>query len=91
MVNEHGIHVDLEEVLAILELSASTNIREVRRVLGMASCYRGFIRNFAGISASSVVNNLLSMFRANGALLVLQKPLYGNLFSPVHLLRCSCS
>lgn len=50
VVNEQGIHVDPDKVSAILELSAPTNVKEVRRILGMASWYRRFIRNFAALT-----------------------------------------
>lgn len=51
VVNEHGILVDPEKVSAILNLPTPTNVSGVRRLVGMASWYRRFIRNFASVTA----------------------------------------
>lgn len=57
VVDENGLHVDPDKVRAILELPAPTNVTGVRRVLGVASWYRRFIKNFSSIVAP--ITNLL--------------------------------
>ena len=49
IVSEEGILTDPEKISAIQELKAPTNVRELRRCLGMASWYRRFVPDFAKI------------------------------------------
>lgn len=49
-VSEKGIKPDVGKVKVISELKAPTNIREVRRIIGMAGFYRKFIPNFSEIT-----------------------------------------
>lgn len=45
VVDNYGIHTDVEKVRAIDELKTPTNIKEVRQFIGMVSWYRRFIPN----------------------------------------------
>lgn len=49
LVTRDGIHTDPEKVAAIRNMQPPTNVREVRRCLGMASWYRRFVPDFAQI------------------------------------------
>lgn len=51
IVNEGGISADKSKISAIVEYPAPSNVRETRRLVGMASWYRRFIENFATIIA----------------------------------------
>lgn len=50
VVNESGIHTDPDKIAAIRELTPPTNVRELRRCLGIASWYRRFVPDFSKIS-----------------------------------------
>jgi hypothetical protein len=50
VVTEQGIEADADKVEAIRSMKAPTNVREVRRFLGMTSYYRNFIYKFAKIA-----------------------------------------
>ena len=50
VVSEKGIEVDTQKVSKIHRMEAPSNVREVRRFLGMASYYRNFIRQYAKIA-----------------------------------------
>ena len=51
MVTAQGIKTDPDKVQAILSIPAPTNLRELRRFLGMVSWYRRFITHFADTTA----------------------------------------
>lgn len=57
VVDNLGLRVDPDKVSAILAIPAPSNIKEVRRIVGMASWYRRFIPNFSTLVAPIV--NLL--------------------------------
>ena len=56
-VTEQGVATDPEKVQAIARIPAPTNLRELRRFLGMVSWYRRFIPRFTDIAAP--LNRLL--------------------------------
>lgn len=47
VVNQSGLHVDPEKVECIVNYPAPTNIKAVKRFVGMTSWYRRFIPNYA--------------------------------------------
>ncbi len=49
-VGKLGIRADENKVEAIRKLAAPTNLRGLRRFLGMANYYRNFVQNFANIA-----------------------------------------
>ncbi|KAH8320338.1 hypothetical protein KR059_003817, partial [Drosophila kikkawai] len=49
VISESGIHTDPDKIAAIRELQPPTNVRKLRRCLGVASWYRRFVPNFAAI------------------------------------------
>jgi len=49
VISDQGIHTDPDKVAAERNLSPPTNLRELRRCLGMASWYRQFVPNFASV------------------------------------------
>jgi len=49
VISGAGIQTDPYKVAAIRELTPPTNLRELRRCLGIASWYRCFVRNFADV------------------------------------------
>lgn len=51
VVNQQGIHTDPDKVRAIQEFPVPTNLRAVRRFIGVASWYRRFVPDFARIIA----------------------------------------
>ena len=51
IVNENGLHTDPEKVSTILNLAPPKNLMEARRILGLISWYRRFIKDAAWISA----------------------------------------
>nr|XP_022906843.1 uncharacterized protein LOC111418530 [Onthophagus taurus] len=57
VVDKNGLQVDPEKVSAILEIPTPRKVKEVRRMLGVASWYRRFVPNFSTIIAP--LSNLL--------------------------------
>lgn len=51
VVNSSGLLVDPEKVEAILRIPIPRNVRDVRRVIGLASWYRRFVPNFSTIAS----------------------------------------
>lgn len=51
IVSEEGLRPDPEKISAISNYPQPTNIKDVRRLLGLAGWYRRFIPDFASISA----------------------------------------
>lgn len=58
VVDAHGFRVDPEKVASILNDPSSTNVYEIRRLLGIVSWYGSFVPNFSSIVAPE---KLLSM------------------------------
>jgi transposase InsO family protein len=57
VVNKQGLLVDPAKVQAILEIPTPKSVTEVRRLVGMASWYRRFVRDFSTVIAP--LTNLL--------------------------------
>lgn len=57
IVNEAGINTNPEKVSAIVNYPVPKNVKDVRRLLGMATWYSRFVHNFASIT--SPITNLL--------------------------------
>lgn len=57
VVDSSGLHCDPDKVSAILNIPTPTNVKEVRRFLGITSWYRRFIPNMATLVAP--ITNLL--------------------------------
>lgn len=57
VIDGNGTQADPEKVQPIVEYPQPKNVRDVRRVLGMANWYRRFIKNFSSISAP--ISNLI--------------------------------
>lgn len=57
VVNEKGLLVDPEKVEAIINIPPPRSVKEVRRVVGLASWYRRFVPNFSTLT--SPLTNLL--------------------------------
>lgn len=51
IVAEDGIRPDPEKISSIMEYAKPKNVKDVRRLLGMAGWYRRFIENFAVVTA----------------------------------------
>lgn len=51
IVNEHGVSADPSKLEAVSSWPVPTSVTQVKRFLGLASYYRRFIRNFAGIAS----------------------------------------
>lgn len=51
LLTEEGLAPDPEKTSAVLDYPAPTNMKEVRRFMGMAGWYRRFIHNFSTVSA----------------------------------------
>ncbi|KRX22547.1 Retrovirus-related Pol polyprotein from transposon, partial [Trichinella nelsoni] len=50
IVTQHGVGTDPEKTAAVQEWPTPRCVREVRQFLGLASYYRRFVRNFAGVA-----------------------------------------
>lgn len=50
LVNQNGLQVDPEKTAAVVDYPAPTNLKQLRRFLGMASWYRRFIPDFATLA-----------------------------------------
>lgn len=57
LITSEGICTDPDKVEAVQKLPAPTNLKELRRVLGIASWYRRFVPNFSQLV--SPMNQLL--------------------------------
>lgn len=51
IVTDSGIKPDPEKISSIMEYATPKNVKDVRRLLGMAGWYRRFIENFAMVTA----------------------------------------
>lgn len=51
IINQSGINVNPDKVSAIVNYPSPKNVRDVRRLLGMATWYSRFIPNFATVAA----------------------------------------
>lgn len=49
VISEEGIHTNPEKIAAVQKLQPPTCVKELRRCLGIASCYRQFVPNFATV------------------------------------------
>ncbi|KRZ67383.1 Retrovirus-related Pol polyprotein from transposon 17.6 [Trichinella papuae] len=50
VVTQHGVGTDPEKTAAVQKWPTPRCVREVRQFLGLASYYRRFVRNFAGVA-----------------------------------------
>ncbi|XP_055837929.1 uncharacterized protein LOC129906276 [Episyrphus balteatus] len=66
VVSDQGISTDPDKISAVRELNAPRNVRELRRVLGIASWYRRFIKSFSVI-ATPLTQLLKKIKSGNGA------------------------
>lgn len=57
IIDQSGINVNPEKVAAIVNYPSPKSVRDVRRLLGMATWYNRFISNFASLTAP--ITNLL--------------------------------
>ena len=48
-VNEKGLQIDDDKIQPILDLPKPKNIKQLQRLIGMASWYKRFIPHFVGI------------------------------------------
>lgn len=60
VVNASGLLVDPDKVDAVLKIPTPHNVKEVRRIIGLASWYRRFVPNF-----SSIISPLTSLICKN--------------------------
>ena len=49
LVNESGLQTDPDKIEPILNYPVPRNLKEVRKILGMAGWYRRFIANYATV------------------------------------------
>lgn len=47
VIDQNGLRVDPDKVAAVMDFPTPTKVKEVRRLLGLASWYRRFVPNFA--------------------------------------------
>lgn len=59
ILDENGLKMDPDKINPILNLPSPKNIREVRRIIGMAGWYRRFIKNFSQVTAP--ITDLLTL------------------------------
>jgi hypothetical protein len=50
IVDEHGVHVDLDKIQVIRDWPSSTTLTELQIFLGMANFYRRFVLGFSHIA-----------------------------------------
>ena len=50
IVDEHGVHVDLDKIQVICDWLALTTLIEIQSFLGLANLYRRFILGFSHIT-----------------------------------------
>ena len=51
IIDQNGLRADSEKIKPIQDFATPKNVKDVRRLIGMASWYRRFIKNFSGIVA----------------------------------------
>ena len=54
IVNEHGVHVDLENIQAILDWSTLMTLIELLNLLGLTNLYHIFLLGFSNIAWSLI-------------------------------------
>lgn len=57
LVNRSGLHVDPEKIKAILDIPTPKTVSEVRRMIGISSWYRRFVKDYGSLVAP--LTNLL--------------------------------
>lgn len=60
VVNENGLQVDPDKIQPVINYPVPTNLKELRKLIGMASWYRRFVPNF-----STVMEPLNKLLRKN--------------------------
>lgn len=63
ILDEFGLGMDPDKISPILNIPPPKNLKELRRILGMSSWYRRFIRNFSDIT--SPMTELLKLKKNN--------------------------
>lgn len=63
VIDESGVQADPEKVAPIVNMPTPKNVKDVRRLIGMAGWYRRFIRDFSGITAP--MTNLIKKAKQN--------------------------
>ena len=56
-MSKEGVKPDPRKLEAVREFPQPKNVKNIRQLLGLAGCYRGFIHNFSGIAKP--LSNLL--------------------------------
>lgn len=51
VMDEHGLSMDPEKIAPVLNIAPPKSLKELRRIIGMASWYRRFIKNFSELVA----------------------------------------